>query len=135
MEDVIEKKHDRQNAEEIYAQDEPMLRAAMQSIEDIVRAPELTPLKQDEIAGVLLKIQEFHGKAYDWTPQISTDTMMKEISGSGYLLRTRIRAAIEFLDQLYLYGSAGETRITELGTESYDEDTPDLSDVDLEDPE
>ena len=133
VEDVIEKKHDRQNIQEIYAQEETPLRAAAQSIDEIDRAPELMPLKQEEIARVLLKIQEFHGKAYDWTPQVSAETMLAEISGSGFLLRTRIRAAIEFLDQLYLYGSAGETRITALGTECYEEDTPDLSDDALTD--
>ncbi len=127
VEDVIEKKNDRQNVQEIYAGDEAALRAAEQTIRDIVRAPELTPLTKNDIAGVLLKIQALHGKAYGWTPRISADTLLDEISGSGYLLRTKIRAAIEFLDQLYLYGSAGETRITQLGTESYDEDVPDLS--------
>ena len=49
---------------------------------------------------------------------------------AGYLLHTRIRAAIEFLDQLYQYGSAGKTKITELGIESYEEDnTPELKDL------
>ena len=47
--------------------------------------------------------------------------------GGGYLLRTRIRAAIELLDQLYQYGEAGKIRITELGRESFEEDdTPEL---------
>jgi hypothetical protein len=48
----------------------------------------------------------------------------------GYLLRTKIRAAIEFFDQLYQYGEAGKTRITELGRESFEEDTtPELPEL------
>ncbi|MCD8069595.1 MAG: hypothetical protein LUE87_12095 [Lachnospiraceae bacterium] len=38
------------------------------------------------------------------------------------MLRTKIRAAIEFLDQLYQYGKAGKTVINELGEETFEED-------------
>ena len=52
---------------------------------------------------------------------------MQATESGGYLLRTKIRAAIEFLDQLYQYGETGETRITELGKECLDdEDVPEL---------
>ena len=62
---------------------------------------------------------------------MSAESLLKETAGSGHLLRTRIRAAIEFLDQLYQYGSAGRTTITALGKESYDEDDdhPDLEEL------
>lgn len=43
-------------------------------------------------------------------------------TAAGFMLRTRIRAAIELLDQLYQYGEAGKIRITELGQESFEED-------------
>lgn len=46
----------------------------------------------------------------------------------GYLLRTKIRAAIEFLDQLYQYGRAGNTTINELGEETFEEDVPVIDD-------
>ena len=55
-----------------------------------------------------MSIQEFHGKAYDWTPEVSAETLYKETEGSSYLLRTKLRAAIEFFDQLFLYGEAGK---------------------------
>ena len=70
----------------------------------------------------LEQIQQFHARAYDWMPDVSPETLYAETDAGGYLLRTRIRGTIEFLDQLYQYGEAGRTRITELGTESYTED-------------
>ena len=41
---------------------------------------------------------------------------------AGYLLRIRIRAAIELLDQLYQYGKVGKISVTELGKEQFEED-------------
>ena len=64
-------------------------------------------------------------KVWDLTAQDATS-----VSG-GYLLRTKIRAAIEFFDQLYQYGEAGKTKITELGKETFEEDdTPELPELD-----
>ena len=50
-----------------------------------------------------------------------------------HLLRTKIRGAIEFLDQLYLYGEAGQTKINELGRETFEEDVPSLDELDCPD--
>ena len=47
----------------------------------------------------------------------------------GFLLRTKIRAAIEFLDQLYQYGKVGKTTINELGEETFTEDVPSIEDL------
>ena len=125
--DVIQKKHEFANAEEAYAEDPAMLRAAQATLNAMQNAPELAPLTKAEITQILMSIQEFHGMAYDWNPQISADTLYKATEAGGYLLRTKIRTAIEFFDQLYQYGEAGETRITELGKESFEEDdTPEL---------
>lgn len=95
----------------------------------LVKAPQLAPLTKDEIRQVLERVQEFHGRAYSWNPQVSTDRLLKATQSGGYLLRTKIRAAIEFLDQLYQYGEAGDTRIGQLGQENFDEDVPDLAEV------
>lgn len=54
------------------------------------------------------------------------DLLSRAPQSGGYLLRTKIRAAIEFLDQLYQYGRAGKTTINELGEEVYTEDVPEL---------
>ena len=77
-----------------------------------------------------MSIQDFHGRAYDWHPSVSPETIYAATESGGYLLRTKIRAAIEFFDQLYQYGEAGKTKITDLGRESFEEDeTPELPDL------
>ena len=55
-----------------------------------------------------------------------SSSFSRATESGGYLLRTKIRAAIEFFDQLYQYGEAGDTKVTELGKESFDEEAPEL---------
>lgn len=120
-EDVIEGKHEYENLAMIYPEEpEP----AKTVLDMLSRAPQLLPLTRDEIHEILYKIQDFHGKAYEWTPNLSIDSLAEATQSGGYLLRTKIRAAIEFLDQLYQYGKAGKTTINELGEEVYTEDAP-----------
>ena len=109
--------------------DPESLKAANNTINAIINAPELSPMTKEEIREILMSIQEFHGKAYDWNPELSSETLLQATESGGYLLRTKIRAAIEFLDQLYQYGEAGKVKITELGQETFEEDeTPELPD-------
>jgi len=122
VEDVIDKKHEFDNVEAAFADDAEALKAAKAALNAIIAAPELVPLTKDEILGVLASIQDFHGRAYDWHPQVSPEAIYEATETGGYLLRTKIRAAIEFFDQLYQYGEAGRTRITALGRESFEED-------------
>ncbi len=126
VEDVIEGKHEYENLEAVYPEEPEPARTVLNLL---VGAPQLLPLTKDEIHEVLRKIQEFHGRAYDWTPALSVDTLEAAIQSGGYLLRTRIRAAIEFLDQLYQYGKAGRTTINELGKEVFTEEVPSLEDL------
>ncbi len=120
-EDVIEAKHEYENLELIYPGEQESAKAVLDLL---ARAPQLLPLTRDEIHEILCKIQEFHGKAYDWMPNVSMDSLSEATQSGGYLLRTKIRAAIEFLDQLYQYGRAGKTTINELGEETFTEDVP-----------
>lgn len=123
-EDVIEGKHEFENLREIYPEEPEPIQTVLNLL---MRSPQLLPLTKEEISGVLHKIQDFHGKAYDWKPNVSIDTLTDASQSGGYLLRTKIRAAIEFLDQLYQYGEAGKTMINELGEESFaEEDVPSL---------
>jgi len=48
--------------------------------------------------------------------------VLKATENRGYLLRTRIRAAVEVLDQLYQYGQAGNIQINALGEPQYQEE-------------
>ena len=130
-EDVIEKKHETENVSSVFADDPVNLKAASATLNAILGAPELVPLTKDEILHVLMSIQDFHGRAYDWHPAVSPEAIYAATESGGYLLRTKIRAAIEFFDQLYQYGEAGKTKITELGKETFEEDdTPELPELD-----
>ncbi len=120
-EDVIEAKHEYENLMLIYPEEQEPAKTVLDLLS---RAPQLLPLTKDEIHEILYKIQDFHGKAYEWTPNLSIDSLSEATQSGGYLLRTKIRAAIEFLDQLYQYGKAGKTTVNELGEEVYTEDVP-----------
>ena len=131
-EDVIEKKREMENAAAVFAEDPAALKAANATLNGILSAPELAPLTKEEILRILQSIQEFHGRAYDWHPDVAPEAIWTATESGGYLLRTKIRAAIEFFDQLYQYGEAGKTKITELGKESFEEeDIPELPDLDV----
>ena len=126
-EDVIDKKQEFSNVETAFAEEPEIQKSALNTLNAILNAPELAPLTREEVLQTLEQIQQFHARAYDWTPEISAETLYSETEAGGYLLRTRIRGTIEFLDQLYQYGEAGKTRITELGKESYiEDDVPEL---------
>lgn len=125
VEDVIEGKHEYMNLEEIYPEQQEPTRSVLDML---TKAPQLLPLTKEEINEVLCKIQDFHGKAYGWTPNLSAASLAASTQSGGYLLRTKIRAAIEFLDQLYQYGKAGNTTINELGEETFEEDVPAIDD-------
>ena len=126
-EDVIDAKKEFENVEAVFSEDRESLSAAKSVLNGILNAPELMPLTREETLQVLLSIQDFHGRAYGWKPEVSANTIYQVTESGGYLLRTRIRSAIEFLDQLYQYGEAGKTKVTKLGKETYDEDdTPEL---------
>ena len=120
-EDVIEAKHEYENLALIYPEEQEPARTVLDLHS---RAPQLLPLTKEQIYEVLYKIQDFHGRAYEWTPNLSVDSLEEVTQAGGYLLRTKIRAAIEFLDQLYQYGKAGKTTVNELGEEVYTEDVP-----------
>ena len=128
VEDVIEGKHEYENLAAIYPMEPEPARTVL---ELLIKAPQLLPLTKEEISEILSKIQDFHGRAYGWTPNVSISSLVESTQSGGYLLRTKIRAAIEFLDQLYQYGKAGKTTINELGEETFTEDIPSIEDLDL----
>lgn len=123
IEDVIDGKHEYENLKEVYPEGQESIKSVLDLL---VKAPQLLPLTKEEIGEILLKIQEFHGKAYGWNPSLSEERLLESTQTGGFLLRTKIRAAIEFLDQLYQYGRVGKTVINELGKETFREDIPSL---------
>lgn len=129
-EEVIEKRHELANAEAAFPDDPNAVRAAQATLNAMLDAPELAPLTKPEITQILLGIQDFHGRAYRWEPQVSPEAIYRATEAGGFLLRTKIRAAIEFFDQLFQYGEAGRTRITALGRETFEEEAPELPELD-----
>ena len=125
VEDVIEGKHEYENLEEIYPQEQEPAKTVLDLLS---RAPQLLPLTKEEIHEVLYKIQDFHGKAYEWTPNLSLSSLVEATHSGVYFLRTKNRSAIEYLDQLYQYGKAGKTSVDELGEETFSEEVPLLED-------
>ena len=91
VEDVIEGKHEYANLEEVFPENQEPARTVLNLLS---RAPQLLPLTKDEINEVLCKIQDFHGRAYGWTPNLSVSALTEATQSGGYLLRTKIRAAI-----------------------------------------
>lgn len=127
-EDVIESKHEYENLAELFPEEQEPMKTVLDLI---LKAPQLTPLGKEEIREILEKVKEFHGQAYGWKPEVSIEDMSDATQAGGYLLRTKIRAAIEFLDQAYQYGKAGNTKIGGLEKESFEEEVPSLEDIEL----
>lgn len=122
VEDVVIGKHDFENLEEIHPVEPEPMRSVL---EQLMKTPQLSPLTEREFREILGKIREIHGKAYCWRAEIDTESLVKASLNGGYLLRTRIRAAIELLDQKYQYGDAGEAVIGTVTEGSYSEETVD----------
>jgi hypothetical protein len=120
--DVIEAKREYQGVE----QNDKLFPFERESVLEVLSriesATQLSPLTREETADVLAKILAYHGKAFDWEPKMGKDDFMRATDPYGYLLRTRIRAAIEMLDQLYQYGEVGPIHIGELGDIRFTED-------------
>jgi hypothetical protein len=118
--DVIEAKHEHANIEE--APLPPEAKTAIEStLAGITSATQLAPLNKDETLEILAGIQRYHGLAYDWHPSLDLELLLASAEKRGYLLRTRIRAVVETLDQLYQYGETDEIRINELGQTTFEE--------------
>lgn len=128
VEDVIESKHEFENLENTVMPIKS-IENAKKTLELISTLPQLVPLNNDEILCVLEKIKEFHGRAYNWQPNVQTEQLFSATNKKGHLLRTRIRAAVEFLDQLYQYGECAEVYVQELNKESYEENLPSLEEL------
>jgi hypothetical protein len=125
VEDVIDGKHEFENLAQAGFEDDDA-KAAQRTLEAICAARQLQPLTKDEISGVMEKLWDFYRRAYGWKPDLDMAELERGSDDRSYLLRTRIRAAVEKLDQLYQYGRLGDIKIDELGKISYDEDLPEL---------
>lgn len=123
-EDVIESKHDYENLAELFPDNEEPMKSVLNQI---VHAQQLVPLTSVEMHNVIDKIIDFHTRAYDWNLNVDRDYIIHRAEKSGALLRTKLRTAIELLDQLYQYGEVKDIHTETLMEESFEEeDIPDL---------
>jgi hypothetical protein len=117
---VIYDKDERGHLAQTEGFDNPTIEYTLDRIGD---APELTTLNRDEVTRVLVKIIEFHARAFDWQPDVNAEELC-EIAWRGHLLRTKIRTAIEYLDQLFQYGDTAVITTGELDQETFNEEIP-----------
>ncbi|MCL2150226.1 MAG: ATP-binding protein [Dehalococcoidia bacterium] len=118
---VIEEKDERGHLSEAESPDYVLIEDVLTRIET---APELKPLDRFEFREILSKIIEFHALAYNWKPNTNAEELCERAWSCGYYLRTKIRAAIECLDQLFQYGDVGIIAAGELEQETYLEAIP-----------
>lgn len=127
-EDVIEGKHEFDNLDAaLFPPDENA--AIKKVLQALMAAEQLPPLNKQEIQTVMDTLLDFYTRAYNWHPNIDIAEIVKRTDHRGYLLRTRIRAAVECLDQLYQYNQVADIKINALGEVSYEEDLPSLEGV------
>jgi hypothetical protein len=123
--EVIEDKHEYDNLSSADFEPDDAL-AIKRGLDAIESAVHLKPLTKDEISLIIEKLIDFYKRAYDWHPDINIPEFCASIDNRGHLLRTRIRSAVECMDQLYQYKQVGDIRIDELGQMRYEEDIPEL---------
>lgn len=111
--DVIESKNEYRNLEEAMLPPEAKDEIST-TLKNITSSPQLNPLGKEEILSIFEEIRKYHGAAFDWEPSVNVSTLYEYTENHGYLLRTRIRTAVEFLDQVYQYGEAGAIRVSGL---------------------
>ena len=128
-EDVIEKKNEWENLDafalSFSKQDVQVYNKALKTItktlKTIESAPKLSPLTLSEVKDVLDSIILHHAQSYDWDPQTTVEEIYDSIGKGNYLLRTRIRCAIEYLDNKYQYHEKETIDIKQLDNESFEE--------------
>lgn len=102
---------------------------AVRMLDDISSMPELEPLTEAEMEDSIGKIISLHSKAYGWESDVDAKTLANVVKGKGALLRTKLRAGIDYLDQLYQYGDVADTTVGELADEDYSEADAKLADL------
>lgn len=118
-EDVIEGKHEYENFAELCPEEQEPMSKVLDAVRE---APQLKPLNNDEVRDILRQLIIYHGRAYGWEPQVREEDLFRCVDNGGYLLRSKIRTAIEYLDQVYLYGEAGKSSVKQVAQGNFTED-------------
>lgn len=89
-------------------------RLVRKTLDQLGKTMAIEPLPEDTIQDILQTIARLHGEAYNWSSQLDIEYVLRRAGGTQTRLRTKIRAAIEYLDLTYLYGSAPAIDVKEL---------------------
>jgi hypothetical protein len=84
------------------------IEAMTNTLDRITKGSELESLSEEELNKSITSIVELYKRAYDRELPCDVPTLVAVASKAGFLLRTKIRAVIEALDQIYQYGNMGE---------------------------
>lgn len=87
---------------------EEEIKAMTDTLDRITGGSELVTLSKEELNRSITSIVDLYRKAYDKDIECDTDVLLEVASKAGFLLRTKIRAVIEALDQIYQYGNMGD---------------------------
>lgn len=77
------------------------------TLDRITGGSELSTLKAEELEKSITSIVELYQKAYERDISCDIASLVNVAQDAGFLLRTKIRATIEALDQIYQYGDMG----------------------------
>jgi len=107
---------------------------AVRDVEKAIRKAEVLPsLNEDQLHRVMEQLVRAHAEAYSWVPQISPYGLLQRVMNvlphPDTKLRTRVRAAIHWLDHLFQYGQDPQLAFSELSEDNLmKEQTQDLED-------
>ncbi len=87
------------------------------TLDRITKGEELSPLTDEELSEAIRSIIRLYKRAYSLDKSFDEQQLFEASKKSGFLLRTKIRAVIEALDQIYQYGDMGEIEATKVDSE------------------
>lgn len=88
--------------------------AVTRGIEVLGAQHRLAPLGEPEVDAILSEVIRIHARAYAWTPPESAKDAVKKYFSGDVRLRSKIRAAVQYLDVAYLYGKEPSLTISPL---------------------
>ncbi len=100
---------------------EEEIKAMTDTLDRITNGSELAQLSRDELDLSVTSIVDLYRKAYERDIECDTGALLDVASRAGFLLRTKIRAVIEALDQIYQYGNMGDVETTRVQGEDISE--------------
>lgn len=116
---IVEKEEIRNIKNKISPADNQMIDKIEKTITKLLSVPILPELTNEDYRIIIEDVVQLYSKAFDWTPAVTVDELMKAITVERRI-RTMIRGAIQKLDLLYLdrpsdivFEKLEETELTE----------------------